>query len=72
MAETTTHTYYVHGMACDHCATSVTEEVSELAGVDRVDVDLRSSQLTITGNTIADAAVRGAVEKAGYELATDR
>jgi copper chaperone CopZ len=37
MSETTTWT--VTGMTCGHCVASVTEELSELPGVERVDVD---------------------------------
>jgi copper chaperone len=69
---TTTRTYTVQGMTCDHCVASVHEEVSELAGVDRVEVDLASGRLEVTGSAISDDEVRAAVEEAGYELAADR
>jgi copper ion binding protein len=68
----TTRTYTVHGMTCDHCAASVNEEVSELAGVDRVEVDLARGRLEVTGRTVSEDEIRGAVEEAGYELATER
>ena len=32
--------FTVTGMTCQHCVASVTEEVTELAGVQEVDVDL--------------------------------
>ena len=72
MTEAITRTYTVHGMTCEHCAQSVSDEVGQLAGVDHVDVDLSSGRLALTGNPIADDAVRGAVEEAGYKLATNR
>jgi copper chaperone CopZ len=34
----TTSTYTVSGMTCGHCVSSVTEEVSEVAGVTDVQV----------------------------------
>ena len=71
-ATLTTRAYTVRGMTCDHCAVSVTEEVSELAGVDRVEVDLASGRLAVTGNAISDYEVRAAVDEAGYELAGGR
>jgi copper chaperone CopZ len=47
----------------------VTEEVSELAGVRAVDVDLPSGSLTVHATTPLDEAdVRAAVEEAGYAL----
>jgi copper chaperone len=64
-----TQTYTVTGMTCQHCVTSVTEEVSEIAGVTGVDVDLGSGGLSVTSDQpVPDEAVRGAVEEAGYSL----
>ena len=68
----TTKTYTVEGMTCAHCVASVNEEVGELAGVDRVEVDLGSGRLVVTGPAVSDDAVRAAVEEAGYELAGER
>ena len=65
----TTSTYTVTGMTCGHCVSSVTEEVSEVAGVTDVKVDLESGALTVTGDADA-AAVRAAVEEAGYSVAS--
>ena len=65
----TTSTYTVVGMTCGHCVASVTEEVSAVAGVSSVDVQLESGQLTVEGDADA-AAIRAAVEEAGYEVAT--
>ena len=65
-----TSTYTVVGMTCGHCVAAVTEQVNELPGVSAVQVDLASGGLTITSDTAIDeAAVRTAVEEAGYELA---
>jgi copper chaperone len=36
----TTTTYIVSGMTCDHCVEAVTEEVSKLDGVADVDIHL--------------------------------
>ena len=65
-----TATFTVAGMTCGHCVNAVTEEVSQLAGVTAVDVDLASGGLTVTSEASVDgAAVRAAVEEAGYEVA---
>lgn len=61
--------YTVSGMTCGHCVASVREEVGEVDGVDRVDVDLDSGRLTVAGPGFTDDAVRAAVAEAGYELA---
>ncbi|HEV8055523.1 MAG TPA: heavy-metal-associated domain-containing protein [Nocardioidaceae bacterium] len=68
---TATSTYTVTGMTCSHCVSSVTEEVREVPGVAGVDVDLATGMLTVTSETrIDEAAIRAAVEEAGYELSS--
>ena len=65
------HTYAgtVQGMTCGHCVASVTEEISEIPGVEQVDVVLETGTVTITSTEpLDDTAVRGAVEEAGYQL----
>ena len=64
-----TRSFTVTGMTCGHCVASVTEEVSEVPGVDQVDVVLETGIMTVTSAGPVDAAaVRSAVEEAGYEL----
>ncbi len=67
---TTTSTYTVTGMTCQHCVASVTEEISEVEGVSDVQVDLASGQVTVTADApVGQDKVRAAVEEAGYQLA---
>jgi copper chaperone len=64
-------TYTVTGMTCDHCARAVTDEVSSLPGVAKVDVDLASGRVQVVSDEpLDDGAVRAAVEEAGYEVAS--
>ena len=66
----TTETYTVTGMTCGHCAASVTEEISEIDGVENVDVVVETGAVTVTSTAPLDhAAVQAAVEEAGYALA---
>ncbi|MGH3467317.1 MAG: heavy-metal-associated domain-containing protein [Thermocrispum sp.] len=66
MTETT---YTVTGMTCGHCASSVTEEVGTIAGVQSVAVDLPTGAVTVQSQAQLDVAqVRAAVEEAGYSL----
>ena len=67
---TSTKSYTVTGMTCSHCVASVTEEVQEIPGVENVDVVLETGSLSVTSaEPVDDAAVRAAVEDAGYQLA---
>ena len=60
-------TYIVEGMTCDHCVNAVQSEVSSLAGVSSVDIDLDTKLVQVSGDDIDDAAVFAAVQEAGYE-----
>lgn len=68
----TTETLLVTGMTCEHCVMSVTEELSEVAGVHDVQVDLvpgGSSSVTVTSDAPVDPdTLRDAVAEAGYEV----
>ncbi len=65
----TSTTYQVTGMTCGHCVQAVTGEVSALAGVDTVEVDLATGSVTVTSQQPLDVeAVRAAVDEAGYAL----
>ena len=65
----------MEGLTCGHCATSVTEEITALDGVSEVHIDLvagGASTVTVTAaEPLTTAAVRAAVEEAGYTLVTD-
>jgi copper chaperone CopZ len=69
----TTTTYSVAGMTCAHCTSAVTEELTKLDGVTEVTIDLNAggtSAVHVTSESALDeAAVREAVDEAGYELA---
>jgi copper chaperone CopZ len=66
----TTQTWTVTGMTCQHCVSSVTEELTEIPGVEHVDVVLDDGFVTVTSaEPLDDGAVRAAVEEAGYQLA---
>jgi copper chaperone CopZ len=61
--------YSVPGLSCGHCRTAITHEVTKVAGVSAVDVDLQDKLVTVTGDGVEDAAVREAIDEAGYDIA---
>ena len=66
----TTTSVTVQGLTRGHCVASVTEELSEIAGVQAVDVVLETGAVTITSAAPLDPAdVESAVTEAGYVLA---
>jgi copper chaperone len=62
-------TYEVPAIHCAHCAMSIREEVSEVEGVEVVEVDLGTKVVTVSGRDLNDSALRTAIAEAGYEPA---
>ena len=61
--------YTVRGMTCGHCASAVTEEVSRIAGVTGVQVDVATGRVSVEADRPVPAdAVAAAVDEAGYEV----
>ncbi len=61
-------TYLVPDISCDHCKTAITKEVSAVGGVASVDVDVENKTVTVEGGD--DAAIRAAIDEAGYDIAS--
>ncbi len=59
--------YRVEGMHCGGCVRSVEQELSDVPGVESVDVDLESKLVTVRGEELDDEALRAAIDEAGYE-----
>jgi copper chaperone len=73
MSTPVTTSVTVRGMTCGHCVGAVTAELTALAGVSHVAVDLAAGgdspvRITSAGDLDPDA-VRAAVEEAGYTVA---
>ena len=63
-------TVTVTGMTCEHCARSVTEELSAVNGVHTVEVTVSSGKVTISSDReLSGAEIASAVDTAGYSLA---
>lgn len=65
-----TLTYSVPGITCGHCVNAVTTELTAVAGVTDVSVDLTSKLVVVSGTNLEDDALRAAIEEAGYEPAS--
>ncbi|WP_256103269.1 heavy-metal-associated domain-containing protein [Streptomyces sp. ODS05-4] len=64
-----TSVYQVAGMTCGHCEGAVSKELSALPGVTSVTAEAASGRVTVVSESALDeAAVREAVDEAGYEL----
>ena len=56
-------------MTCEHCKTAVARELCAVPGVESVAVDLDARLVLVTGPSLEDAALRAAIDEAGYEVA---
>ncbi|MFJ3793047.1 heavy-metal-associated domain-containing protein [Kitasatospora sp. NPDC090091] len=64
-----TAVYAVAGMTCGHCEQVVGKAVAGLPGVTAVSVDVRGGLVTVSAEAeLDDAALRAAIDDAGYEL----
>jgi copper chaperone CopZ len=61
--------YSVPGVSCEHCRAAITTEVGAVDGVSAVAVDLGARRVTVSGARFDDAAVRDAIDLAGYDVA---
>jgi copper chaperone len=66
---TGTITYSVPGVSCAHCQHAIETEVSRVQGVESVEVDLDAKTVTVSGEPLDEAAIVGAIDEAGYEVA---
>ncbi|WP_037910545.1 heavy-metal-associated domain-containing protein [Actinacidiphila yeochonensis] len=61
--------YSVSGMSCGHCESAISQEVGALPGVTSVKAVAGTGLVTIASEQpLDDAAVRAAVDEAGFEL----
>ncbi|MCT2278793.1 heavy-metal-associated domain-containing protein [Micromonospora chalcea] len=58
-------------MTCGGCAKTVTGQLSEVAGVNDVQVDVASGTVTVVSDApLQTTDIQAAVERAGYRLAS--
>jgi copper chaperone len=64
-----TVTYAVPDISCHHCKQSIEGEVSQVAGVASVEVDVEAKTVTVVAEPLDESAVIAAIDGAGYEVA---
>jgi copper chaperone len=66
----TARTLSVPGISCEHCKMSIEQAVSELPGVDAVEVDIsaRTVDLSFDEAAVGLDQIIGAIEEVGYEV----
>lgn len=66
----TARTLSVPGISCQHCKMSIEEAVGELAGVDKVEVDIsaRTVDLSFDEAAVGLDQIIDTIEEVGYEV----
>lgn len=65
-------TLKVKGMSCQHCVMSVTKALSQLDGVENVQVDLAKGEVRFDNTKeVASSRIAKAIEEAGYKVVQD-
>ncbi len=60
----------VPDMSCDHCKMTVSQALSKLTGVSKVDVDLATKDVSVAHDErVSVGQLKRAVEDAGYTVA---
>ncbi len=63
--------FTVPSMSCQHCVNAITKEVSNLQGVQNVQVDLDSKRVQVQADDrVSTEAILEAIHEAGYDDAT--
>jgi copper chaperone CopZ len=57
--------FQVSDMTCNHCVKRITTALSQLKGVEKVDIDLTSKEVRIQGTARSEDIVE-TIKKAGY------
>ena len=61
--------YTVPAMHCGNCTAAVEREIAQVPGVETVRADLETKLVLVRGEAVDDAAIRAAIEEAGYTAA---
>lgn len=70
MSDGTDLVYRIDRMSCTSCKLLITEELEELDGVQSVDVDLVTKQVTVRSTGATDEQIRSTLAEAGYAPAS--
>ena len=61
-------TYSVPEVHCEACRTALQRGIGRVGGVASVEVDLDRKLVAVSGDGLDDAAIRDAIDAAGFEL----
>ena len=66
--EPVTTTLSVEGMMCMHCVAHVEKALAAVKGVQSAKADLAAATVTVVSAGVSEAALKAAIEGAGYKV----
>ncbi|TVR71418.1 MAG: copper chaperone [Sphaerobacteraceae bacterium] len=65
----TERTYTVPDVSCEHCVSAITKELTQINGVQVVNVDLETKKVTVVADdSVADQQIREGIDEAGFDI----
>ena len=62
--------YAIKGMSCGGCVNSLTRVLKTVPGIEPLKIEVGKAALRLDTDKVNDDAVRSAVERAGFEVAS--
>jgi len=62
------HSLKIEGMSCRHCVMALRKELEKVRGLKVNSVDIGKADISWTGDKADEAALKEAVEEAGFKL----
>lgn len=63
-------TFIVPDVSCEHCVRAITSELSQIDGVQQVEVDIPTKIVTVrASDAVSDETLVAGLAEAGYEVA---
>lgn len=63
-------TYFVPDVSCDHCVSAIKSELTQIDGIQYVEVDIPTKIVTVrASDAVTDAVIVAGLSEAGYEIA---
>lgn len=62
--------YRVPDVSCEHCVSAITNELTQIDGVQNVQVDLDSKLVTVSAaDSVNEQQIREGIDEAGFDIA---
>jgi copper chaperone len=62
--------YNVPDVSCEHCVSAITNELTQIDGVENVQVNLETKQVTVmTNDNVSEEKIRDGIDEAGFDIA---